>query len=258
MKNKLLPYSAQIEPVIGTDVKSLNDLETFYRNVYLDCFTNKDERESLNNLFFYLKRSTKTRLWKYHIILIKDNTGSILGGAIFDYFKKSNTGMVEFVAIRNDYQHLGLGSFLYRAILRYLIADARQNHLTKPAYVFCEVEIPATRGRYKKNILFWNHHRFRHLNFQYIQPNLSPGQKALNNLWLMMRGTDTSVPGQLILNVLSDYLKYGMNIPKPTQNPHYRKMRQEITRMGNVSTSTLSESTRPSGKHRLTSKNTQS
>jgi hypothetical protein len=215
------------------DKKSVSDLGRFYTDIYMENFPNPDERESLNNLLYYLKKAETTDKYKYHITLAKDNNGNVVGGAIFNYFYKSNSAVIEFIVVKTDMQSSGIGTQIYEHILKTMEYDARKANKKKLDYIFCEIDSPEN-GKLSndKYLYFWNKYKYRHINFSYIQPSLSPSQAPVSGLWFIVSSqsaTDLSkVTGELIISVIHDYMKYAMQIDNPNKNSSFIKMKGEL------------------------------
>lgn len=215
------------------DRGTVTDLANFYTEVYMECFPDANERESFDNLLKYLKNAEACGEYDYHIVLAKDGSGTVVAGGIFDYFKRENAGVVEFIAVRRSLQSGGVGSTMYRHILSVLSGDAFKNGKKGLDYVFCEIDDPAHNDApVKKYLYFWDKYKFRRLGMQYIQPALSGAQKPVHRLWLtvsVMHGNAGELPAGTVLAVIADYMRYAMGISAPEENEEYRKMARELS-----------------------------
>jgi len=212
---------------------TISDLGRFYTDMYMENFPDDDERETFNNLLLYLKNAETADKYRYHIILAKDNNGNVAGGAIFNYFIESNSGVIEFIVVKTGSQSSGIGTLIYKQILNVLQCDAQKINKKKLGYVFCEIDSPDyAKSSNKKYLHFWNKHNYRHLDFTYIQPSLSPSQAPVTGLWFIVssqQATDLSeVQGKLVISVIRDYMKYAMQIDNPEENPYFKKMKDEL------------------------------
>jgi hypothetical protein len=113
--------------------------------------------------------------------------------------------------------------------------DAHRINNKKLDYVFCEIDSPAyCKSGNNKYLYFWNKNNYFHLDFNYVQPALSVSQSPVHGLWLVIssqQATDlTEVKGQLVADVIYDYLKYAMQIENPEQNPDFIKMKEELSK----------------------------
>lgn len=216
-----------------SDRGTVTDLANFYTEVYMECFPDADERESFDNLLKYLKNAEESEAYAYHIVLAKDGNGTVVAGGIFDYFRHTNAGVVEFIAVRQNLQSGGVGSAMYRHILTALASDAFRNGKSGVDYVFCEIDDPAhNTAPVKKYLYFWDKYKFRRIGMQYIQPALSGAQKPVHGLWLTVsasNGIADEMPSGTVLAVIADYMRYAMGISSPEESEEYRRMAQELS-----------------------------
>lgn len=222
---------------------SIVELGSFYTEVYMDCFPDEDERESFNNLLKYLKNAKNAHDYTYHIVLAKDENGDVIAGAIFDYFKRSNTGIIEFLAVKKSLQSGGVGTQLYNHIVSILQSDAFKYNTKRISYIFCEIDSPEhSKADIKKYLYFWSKHKYRHIEMNYVQPSLSASQEPVDGLWLTVTSPDKPIqelPDELVREVIHDYLKYAMGIADPNQDTVYEKMSLELAGLGTVNTSEI-------------------
>lgn len=225
--------------VSALDQSTISDFGQFYTDVYMEAFPDEDEREGFDNFLKYLKRAVDAKDYKYHVILAKDEQNRVLGGGIFNYYKKSNAGVIEFLAVRSDMQSSGIGTMIYKHIVSILSEDAHQMTGKALDYILCEIDSPEhSRAEVKKYLYFWNKNNFWHLDFHYVQPALSAGQKPVTGLWFTVspqRASCTEVPAKLVADVLYDYVKFAMCIDDPDENAEYREMKRELLEKGTVS-----------------------
>lgn len=211
---------------------TISDFGRFYTDIYLDAFPDENEREELGNFLKYLKRAMNAEEYRYHIVLAKDENDRIVGGCIFNYFKKSNTGVIEFLAVRANLQSRGIGTIIYKHVLSVLAKDARQMNAKMLDYVCCEIDSPkCSKAKIKKHLYFWNKNNFWRVNFDYIQPALSNQQNFVTGLWFTISPQNkfcNEVPSKLIQDILYDYLKFSMSIEDPAKCPEYIGMEKQI------------------------------
>ena len=171
--SKLLKY---VE-VSYLDQNTISDFGQFYTDIYMDAFPDENEREGFDSFIRYLKRSGSASAYKYHIILAKDESNRVIGGCVFNYFKKSNAGVIEFLAVRRDLQSSGIGSMIYKHVASMLSEDAYQMNGKQIDYICCEIDSPEySKAEIKKYLYFWDKNKFWHLDFNYVQPALSSEQ----------------------------------------------------------------------------------
>lgn len=216
------------------DIKNKNAVSAlgqFYTEVYMDCFPNVNERETFDNFLLYLNKAQNAKDYNYHILLAVDENDNVVGGGVFDYFKSTNAGVIEFLAVKSDMQTSGIGTQLYKKIYSKLVADAYENGKQKLENIFCEIDSPEySQASIKKYLYFWNKHGFKHLDFAYTQPSLSPAQESVDGLWFTVaKFSNETLSGNYVLQVIYDYMKYAMQIDNPYDNQEYKKMHKELS-----------------------------
>lgn len=219
-----------------SDEKSMALLGEFYTSIYMESFPSIDERESLDSIIDYLTRKNNGAFGRnnYHIILaVKSH--KIQGGAIFDYFEKSNCAVIEFIAIKKIYQSNGVGSRLYQKILENVCKDASIRRHHNVDYIFCEIEkVKESLSNEDKYIWFWNKMGYKKLDFDYVQPALEAGKDCVNTLDLIVLqvgNVDERALGlrrSVLKNFLLDYAKYSMRIDEPQNRNEIKEMFQQI------------------------------
>lgn len=205
---------------------SISDLGNFYTNVFIDCFPNADERETFDNFLKYLQLAKENKEYEYHILLMEDND-KVVGGAVFDYFKRTNSAVIEFLAIKSELQSSGLGTELLKRVQLILSRDANKQKKLDVDNIFCEIDSPEySTANIKKYLYFWNKNNFKHIDFNYVQPALSVGQNHVEGLWfaVLSKKGDKAISVELLKNVLYDYMKYCMQIDNPETNDEYVSM----------------------------------
>ena len=225
------------QDILPDNKNAITDLGIFYTQVYMDCFPDPNERETFDSILRYLEDAKHAKNYRYHIVLARDENEKVVGGAIFDYFPGTNTGVIEFIAIKPDAQSCGAGSQLYRHVLLMLNEDAYKNKRQQLGHIFCEIDSPEhSQTGIKKYLYFWRKHNYRHLGFDYIQPSLSPDQEKVTGLWLTVapQAGQRSVSGKYVLQVLQDYMKYCMRIANPTEHPDYKQMAAQLEKLDKV------------------------
>lgn len=236
-----------VEP---SDRVALADLSAFHSGMYTDAFP-ADERESLANVIEHLRRSRTTKEWKFHVLLARDDRGAVVGGAVFDYFASTNAAVVEFIAVDTARRAHGLGTALFHEIVRIADNDARAAGSKATDCVFCEVESPETAAKNNKglgHLHFWSGNRFRHLDFDCVQPPLGPGQKAVRGLRLLcatrVRLAEEASPkagenvmrvsSKLVENVVRNYVHHSMGMEDPMQDADFAAMKSQLADMESV------------------------
>jgi GNAT superfamily N-acetyltransferase len=160
----------------------------FYRTVIVPCFP-PDELETEEELIGGL-RSGRSRL-----LLARDADGTIVGGAVGDYFPRSDVMLLAYLAVRPGGRGSGIGSTLLQAA-----RDAWMAELN-PRLIVLEVEDPrrvtgsAAFGDPVARVRFYERHGVRALPLPYVMPTLSPGTQRVQRLMLMVLGGAAVPPG---------------------------------------------------------------
>ncbi len=217
---------------------SVSDLALFYTEIYMESFPDENERETFDSLLGYLKKSETADAYRYHIILAKDGQGRTVGGCIFNYFKKSNSAVIEFLAVKSDLQSGGIGTAIYKHALSVLASDAYRMCRRPLDCVCCEIDSPEySRAEIKKYLYFWDKNKYWHLKFNYVQPALSQNQEPVTGLWFTVspqRASIKDISGSLVTDIVYDYIKYAMGISDPEKCKEFVNMKNELLAMGEV------------------------
>jgi GNAT superfamily N-acetyltransferase len=220
-------------------------LGRFYDEAYSPEFPDPDERESLANIERYLE--LKAQGWygdnAYHVVVAEDD-GIIVGGAISDYLADPNAGVVEFLVVTPAARGQGLGRRLLDVTEASIDADARR--LGRPAadFIIAEINDPFRIDLAADNLdpflraRVWSGWGYRKLDFPYVQPALSAAQQPVRHLLLavkpVMAAYTKSIPGARLLATVRAYLEWAMRIPDPEANAEYRAMREHLVRRDRV------------------------
>lgn len=219
------------------DKNSLALLGEYYTSVYLDSFPDVNERESLDSIIDYLTK--KSNGWyeksNYHVILIV-KSGKTVGGLICDYFAHSNCGVIEFIAVKEEYQSIGIGTRIYQHALEIMRKDAKRNGHIDIDYIICEIEkIGATSTiEEEKYLWFWEKMGYKKLKFDYIQPALDSSKSGVFTLDLIALQVNTHVSTHNGISVekirifLLEYAQYAMRIENPKDNIHMISMTNSL------------------------------
>ena len=215
-------------------------LGRFYRSLYVAAFPDRHERESLANMRRYL--ALKARGWyganNYHVLLARSG-GEVIGGSVFDYLAAPNAGVIEFLFTRADRRRKGFGRALLDATLRILERDARAAGKRRLQAVVAEMNDPFRPAATPDDMdpferaAIWGGWGFGRLDFPYVQPALSRGQRAVANLALVVKlrpAAPASVDSSWLMEVIAGYMQWAMRIARPRDNAEYRKMARHARR----------------------------
>lgn len=202
---------------ININKTNLHLLDIFYIDVYAPAFSDVNERETLENLYYYI--NAKKENYDYKIILCCDDD-EIIGGCILDYFYSTKTIVIEFIVIRSDVRTKGLGKELFNYACS----------LYEYEQVVIEINDPTklTKDDSLSYLYFWQQLGFKKLDIIYIQPPLNPDKEPVYCLWLACKSKKDYIDKKVIMSILADYFRYAMKIAEPTQCRQYQKIENSI------------------------------
>ncbi|MBQ8748885.1 MAG: GNAT family N-acetyltransferase [Clostridia bacterium] len=189
-------------------VTDANEVAKFYTSVYVNNFA-PDERDSIDDLLY---RTLELKSENHHDIIIATQNDKIVGGIVFDYFKKSNCGCIEYICVDNKFRGMRIAKKLTAKAIAQLTGYARENKQTLNA-IFIEIEDPekltglnaqAALDNYRR-LQLWSNYKFNRLDFNYIQPALAEGLNKLENLMLAIN-TLKSDSEYIDAEILSQFL----------------------------------------------------
>lgn len=186
----------------------------FYRKVIAVSFP-PDELESEDELVAGL-RSGRSR-----VLIAQDPGGAIVGGAVGDYFPRSDVMLLAYLAVLAEGRGLGVGAAVLHAAKQAWMAELN------PRLIVLEVEDPReftgseAFGNPVARVRFYERHGVRALPLPYMQPALSPGTARVPGLMLMVAGgaavpatgptagpaDGPMVPGRHVASFLTEYFE---------------------------------------------------
>jgi GNAT superfamily N-acetyltransferase len=228
-------------------------LERFYREAYVAQFPDRNERESRAQIAQYLR--LKSQGWygpnSYHVLAALQGPGDTpVGGAVFDYLASPRAGIVEFLFVLPPARGNGLGRRLLDAGQALLEADARAQRTRLQALV-AEMNDPYRHPDSPDNMdpfvraRAWGRWGFGRLRCPYAQPALSPTQRAVEYLTLIvkpLRGGRASVGADWVRDVVAQYMRWAMRIDAPQAHPEYRALDAHLGARPRVALLPLGES----------------
>ncbi|HTT11417.1 MAG TPA: hypothetical protein VMG60_11050 [Burkholderiaceae bacterium] len=214
-------------------------LDRFYRDLYVVAFPDADERESLRNMAWYIKRRAEG--WygpnNFHILVAQQH-GLPLGGSVFDYLAGPNAGVIEFLFTRADLRACGYGSALLAETVHALRADARRARAGRLKAIVAEMNDPFRRSAIPDEMdpferaAIWGRWGFSKLDVPYVQPALSAGKRPVHNLTLvadmLAEPKATCADGGWLLEVVRGYMRWAMRIEQPSRNAQFRALARHI------------------------------
>lgn len=225
---------------------SVERLTAFYAGLYTSEFPDENERELLENMIHYL--SLRADGWyglnNYHILLLENETGNIIGGIIADYLARSNIGMIEFVVVDHSLRRAGLGKRLLEECEARLQRDAVRAGNTGLRGIAAEVDDPYQLHDTNEHLdsfdrmRIWSKLGYSLLDFPYVQPALSENLSPVKGLKLMFKPIateiDNHIPSLWVHDLVADYQIWAMRIPNPEQHPVFAIMATHLASKSNV------------------------
>lgn len=225
---------------------SIKKLEEFYYGIYRETFRNSDEAETLDGFMMYLSRAQIAVAYTYRIVLLLDEeSNDIIGGAVFNYYYKTDSAVIEYIVIDKRYRGQGFGSNLYNVAISLMQKDAEKSGSGTLKYVFYELskvsnlETSGDLGEAE----FFNSLGFRKVGINYTQPSLLDGQKPSKQLDLVLKKyiskETVGAPKEVILDTMRLYFKYAFLINKPSKNNQYASIKIQMLQLKKVFTSNI-------------------
>ncbi|TYK44121.1 GNAT family N-acetyltransferase [Actinomadura decatromicini] len=191
-----------IEPLAPVDDSGLTD---FYENVLVPNFPT-DELEAKSG-FIASVRSGGTR-----VLTARTAEGDLLGGAVGDWFGRSQVTLLSYLAVRPGLRGGGVGTQLMAAA-----TDAWTAHWN-PRLLVAEIEDPryhhdTAYGDPRARLRFYERLGARFLPIPYFQPALGKSGRRVPSLMLMVFGGsampehDGTVDGALVEEFLAEYFE---------------------------------------------------
>ena len=178
----------------------------FYRTVIAPNFAPGElltEAELISGL-----RSGRSR-----VLIAVAAGGAMLGGAVGDFFPRSNVMLLSYLAVLGNGRGQGIGATVLQA------AKQAWTEELSPRLILLEVEDPreftgsAAFGDPAARVRFYERHGVRALPLPYMQPALGPGTARVPGLMLMVAGgTDApadagAVDGKPVASFLAEYFE---------------------------------------------------
>jgi hypothetical protein len=230
-----LPGFAMIElREISDSAEDLALLERFYGELYVGEFPDADERESLANMKEFLR--LRAQGWygrnNYHVVIaVEDDEPR--GGAISDFLADTSCGVVEFLVTGKGARQSGLGEAMLRRTEELLAADAKAVG-QELNYVVAEMNDPFAPGALDDcfdpfvRALIWDRWGYRRLDFPYLQPALSSGQRPVSHLMLIAKAHGDAdregIAPATMKAILAGYMRWAMRIEPPESRVEFAKM----------------------------------
>jgi len=187
----------------------------FYDTVYKDAFPIADEAEDPSVWLPLLRRIPPEPSPILHVALaIADDrrpdevdARSLLGGIVFEYFRRSKAALVTYICVRADVRKRGIGRFL----LDYAVDHLRAHSAGVEVPLFAEAEDPdrqedgASRDIARRRLPVLRKLGFREIPIRYRQPSLGPGKEPLDTLKFLLYAPNG--PATIGVSVVREFMR---------------------------------------------------
>ena len=209
--------------LVPTNLFDLHHLNKFYSRVYVVSFPDVNERESYNNILDYLLKQRNPSMHEYAVALAFDD-GYVIGGCIYNYFARSNSGFIEFLAVDQNYYGQQIATRLFDFVKDDINTVSNKFGHNGYECLFAEMDNPLLRGNDTPNYKFFNNKLgFRHIDIEYVQPPLEKGKSAVTRLWFigqLVNGNKEFQSG-LLKTVLHEFYMNCLDIEYPDNNKYF-------------------------------------
>jgi GNAT superfamily N-acetyltransferase len=177
--------SVAVRPLDPADSEQVT---SFYRTVLVPHFI-ADELDTEENF------AAGLRLGGSRALVATADGGTIVGGAVTDWFARSHVLLLSYIAVLPAHRSTGAGAALMAAVSGSGSAGLR------PLLLVAEVEDPRhfasdpAHGDPRARWRFYQRLGGRTLPLPYMQPALGPGRRRVPHLLLMVLGGSTAPPG---------------------------------------------------------------
>jgi GNAT superfamily N-acetyltransferase len=173
----------------------------FYNSIYRDAFPVTDEAEDPTIWLPLMSGKAPPPKPLVHVVLAvtgadapeKVEAASLLGGIIFEYFRKSRAALITYLCVRQDMRGRGVARFL----LGHAVDCVRVPN--GPVPLFAETEDPPLQSdeSHRKTAIarlrILDKLGFREIPIHYRQPSLGPGKRPVDSLkFLLLAAADTA------------------------------------------------------------------
>eukprot|EP00042_Codosiga_hollandica_P021516 m.75458 g.75458 ORF g.75458 m.75458 type:complete len:254 (-) comp50398_c0_seq3:51-812(-) len=166
-------YNELMIPNCGQFKNELDDIAT-----WVDCFEQDFyERYSFNIVLLFAKEDTEHK--------------EILGGATSEYYRKSNTALLSYIAVNPKCKGKGYAHILKNAIFDIIERDSKECGFETISAIFLEtnsIHVKDTMDGPARHAVI-SSLGFRFLDFPYVQPALSEKQDKCHDLLLCCHTT---------------------------------------------------------------------
>jgi predicted N-acetyltransferase YhbS len=203
----------------------------FYQAVLLSNFS-ADELETQDSILAGLREG------RTYALVARDAEGTIVGGAVGDWFAGSQVMLFSYIAVPDKFRGAGVGGQLLVAARKTWTEDLA------PLLIIGEVEDPRYYqdtgfGNPLKRVALYENSGIRSLPVPYLQPALRPGASRVPHLLLMVSGGTAAQPGTghvdgaIVERFLTEYFELCEGPPRD-DDPEYHAMIERCRQPGGL------------------------
>jgi GNAT superfamily N-acetyltransferase len=173
----------------------------FYNSIYREAFPVADEAEDPTIWLPLMSGKAPSPKPLLHVVLAATGTdapkkveaASLLGGIVFEYFRKSRAALITYLCVRQDVRGRGVARFLLGQAVDCVRAP------NGPVPLFAEAEDPRLQSdqSHRKSAIarlrILDKLGFREIPIHYRQPSLGPGKRPVDSLkFLLLVAAETA------------------------------------------------------------------
>lgn len=214
----------------------------FYKQIFIKQYPYEQYKIDINGLWSYVERQVLPVSQASFIILSIDEVlQTPAGGIVVTYQFKTNTAIIEYLAIRTDcgteYGKQSLIGELYKEAIKFINNIAITKNGVQLKYVMSLNNQNFDTDQFKYNRDLFRNQQFRILEIQYY----SPVSNKIDTVLLKKISYNTKskkptvpkiiVPKDVLIEQLYLYLKYSQDIEEPKLHMVYKRLRMHLQYM---------------------------
>jgi GNAT superfamily N-acetyltransferase len=219
-------------------------LEQAYNEVLIPAFPSTDEREPLESLKARLENKPPPPQPKTHVLLWggdwqQANEPRVNGVLIYEVYRRSNLGLITYMAVREELRGLGIGREIFRQAQRRFNRDQPGSCLLAEVHNPNMVIAEADTMNPMERLHFFGSLGGKLIPFQYVQPPLShQGKKVSSFLLLAFPRREKLLNAKKLILFLEEFYE-ALFIDKPWKNSDFKDMVDELNQYNQCSAKTF-------------------
>ncbi|GHU68430.1 hypothetical protein AGMMS49983_21060 [Clostridia bacterium] len=210
--------------------ESIDLLIRFYHELFVPSFPNENERESLENILYYIENSSNDfNDLLSRTLIFTDVENRVVAGIIFDYFEEIRAYAIEFIVVDKNFQGKGIAS----KVNELAVSMITEQYKKELEWLVIEIENPkkVTNGDFSY-LYFWKKQHMKLVDFEYIQPALSGNKEPVTTLLLCVKNLRNNsvrtIHKKLIERFVDLYAKHAIGIARPDLDPTVSAMCRQL------------------------------